>query len=533
MTPHDDAVGKGPLLSRPGATTALAVAVLTALSLLPVRLLWLGMAAGDEGVVLNGALRVMAGQVPHRDFFSIIPPGTYYLLAGWMEAVGTSFASVRAFQLLCAVGLYALFLLLAGRLGITRKAALAGLPFLYMSGPVAWNVVSHHWLCDLALMASAACLLEGEWERRGWGALWAGALAGVGVVTLQDQGGYWLLLASAVLVYEAFRVRSPAGPLLFGAGAALVTVPLGAYLWAKAGFGELWRQMVRIPLGYYHGEAGNAPLFGTGWDTPLKGLQQQWGQWAGLLDVWASGASLGMLLVNAVVVAAPLLALGALVWRLRGSGERGDRMPLLLAGALWLAFLLTAFHRPALINLKWAFPPALLLVLLPLPEGRWRARWAVPVGLLLGVPLVAMLLYNGFVGPARSKGQQVDTAVGRLTLPLAGDLEAVRMVASYAPAIRQSGEKVFCYSYNSYCYYLLSLPNPYAYDNWNYQLFPQDEVARFNAALKADPPGWLILDSNPVKGDPLIPWFQQNYRGVATAGGYTIARYSGPLKRPK
>jgi len=41
-------------------------------------LLWLG----DEGVVLNGAVRILDGQVLYRDFFEILPPGAFLIPQG-------------------------------------------------------------------------------------------------------------------------------------------------------------------------------------------------------------------------------------------------------------------------------------------------------------------------------------------------------------------------------------------------------------------------------------------------------------------
>jgi hypothetical protein len=35
----------------------------------------------DEGIILQGAERILRGQVPYRDFFSFFTPGSYYLLA--------------------------------------------------------------------------------------------------------------------------------------------------------------------------------------------------------------------------------------------------------------------------------------------------------------------------------------------------------------------------------------------------------------------------------------------------------------------
>src|SRR6266700_2472172 len=49
----------------------------------------------DEGIVLRGAERILAGEVPYRDFFSFYTPGSFYLVAFLFRVFGDSFAVAR------------------------------------------------------------------------------------------------------------------------------------------------------------------------------------------------------------------------------------------------------------------------------------------------------------------------------------------------------------------------------------------------------------------------------------------------------
>src|ERR1051325_8628670 len=53
----------------------------------------------DEGLLAYGAVRVMHGEVPQRDFVSVQPPLSFYTAAGIFELCGTSLVSLRAFGL--------------------------------------------------------------------------------------------------------------------------------------------------------------------------------------------------------------------------------------------------------------------------------------------------------------------------------------------------------------------------------------------------------------------------------------------------
>src|ERR1700687_2839592 len=45
----------------------------------------------DEGIILQGAQRILDGQVLYRDFFSFFTPGSYYLLALVFRVFGDSY----------------------------------------------------------------------------------------------------------------------------------------------------------------------------------------------------------------------------------------------------------------------------------------------------------------------------------------------------------------------------------------------------------------------------------------------------------
>lgn len=53
----------------------------------------------DEGVVLTAAMRVAAGQVPHRDFYAIYGPADFYLPAALFKIFGPSLLIVRILDL--------------------------------------------------------------------------------------------------------------------------------------------------------------------------------------------------------------------------------------------------------------------------------------------------------------------------------------------------------------------------------------------------------------------------------------------------
>src|SRR5262245_18732641 len=59
--------------------------------------------SGDEGELVNNAIRVTQGQLPFRDFFEGMAPGTYYLQAFYFKLLGTTWFATRVSLLVATV----------------------------------------------------------------------------------------------------------------------------------------------------------------------------------------------------------------------------------------------------------------------------------------------------------------------------------------------------------------------------------------------------------------------------------------------
>src|SRR5690242_12597537 len=66
----------------------------------------------DEGIVLQGATRILSGQVLYRDFFSFYTPGSFYFVAALFRVFGNTFVvartSLAVVGALCSVVTYLL-----------------------------------------------------------------------------------------------------------------------------------------------------------------------------------------------------------------------------------------------------------------------------------------------------------------------------------------------------------------------------------------------------------------------------------------
>ncbi|MCL5998623.1 MAG: hypothetical protein M1546_21580, partial [Chloroflexi bacterium] len=74
----------------------------------------------DEGLIVLGAERVLNGQIPYRDFWTMYGPGQIYILAGLFKLFGVSLITERIYDLIVRSLLALALYLLAARLS-TRE----------------------------------------------------------------------------------------------------------------------------------------------------------------------------------------------------------------------------------------------------------------------------------------------------------------------------------------------------------------------------------------------------------------------------
>src|SRR5207249_1661078 len=131
----------------------------------------------DEGLLAYGAVRVMHGEVPQRDFVSVQPPLSFYTAAGIFKLCGTSLVSLRGF------GLSIFFLLPLLTYGVGRNfmdpvlsfaaatpACILGLPYCNFVPLAIWQGIA-------ASLAAVFFFLLAALSTRQWLAFPAGALS--------------------------------------------------------------------------------------------------------------------------------------------------------------------------------------------------------------------------------------------------------------------------------------------------------------------------------------------------------------------
>ena len=216
-----------------------------------------GMDWRDEGLLAYGAVRVMHGEVPQRDFVSV-QPLSFYTAAGIFKLCGTSLLSLRAFGL----SIFLLFPLLVYGVGrnfmtpvlsfaAAAPACILGLPYCNFVPLAVWQGI-------VASLAAVLFFLPAVCSKRQWLAFPAGALSAASLFLRHDQAVYTMASIVALAIALALargdfisRTTLKRAFFLWVAGIAIVLIPAIVVLWSVGALPEMFRQLILFPFMTY------------------------------------------------------------------------------------------------------------------------------------------------------------------------------------------------------------------------------------------------------------------------------------------
>lgn len=218
-----------------------------------------GVQPNDEGLMLQAAARIAAGDVPYSDFWWFYPPGQPYLLAGLWELFGPSLMAWRVVRVLADAAVAVLAYELA------RRRAPGWIPLLvWLAAACAMAFPSGPHPFPIALALALGALLAVE--RR---PLLAGVLLGACAAWRLEFAAYAGLGIAVAHALAAAGARERLGRFGRVAGAAVAT-GLALYLPVvlAAGAGRSWEMLIEYPLLDF-GDYQSLP-FPLDYDGPLN-----------------------------------------------------------------------------------------------------------------------------------------------------------------------------------------------------------------------------------------------------------------------
>jgi len=491
----------------------------------------------DEGFTVHASERIADGQLPYRDFFTLVTPGSFVIHAALFRTFGKSLLVGRWLAVLLGTLIPMLIYQLARRLAAPWFAFGATLV------SIAWGVsesfwpvyANYAWFACLFVLASCdlACggRLSLEAGREGPGRAMfagAGAFAGLALAFKQNTGLYALAALTACVTLapgRRWRHRVAVVALVWGA-ATLVNIPWLAWIAAGGGWDAMVTDLVLTPLRRFRADA-SAPY------------PQAWPLWPSLGGSDASTWSQAIVVAGRRLIAwMPLLYVASAVTLARRTLL--DRDPTIGSHATVLLFgcatFLTVFPRADLLHLLFAVPLGFSLSA-PLLEAAWLKRggrlgqsltWMKRglIGLAMGVLLVGQV----------ADGMRNYANTSRLDRPRAGvrvapeDGAGIEAVLDMIQSRTRAADPILVVPWAAMFYFLSERHNPTAYDMLIVANIDAAGEARMLEQLNAAPPRLVVRGYEwDVNGQPLevcVPrvaaWIAAHYRSVRRQGAYEV-----------
>ena len=304
-------------------------------------------ASGDEIHYFLHAVRILHGELPYRDFFTFVPPGTDLLYAavfrifGVHQWVAQGLIVVLGLLLTCAIT-WVSSGVLNGRLVL-----LPALLFLVFDFTGALDA-THHWWSTLFVLCAVGVLLGGRNSRR---IVASGALCGVAALFTHTQGGLSLV---AIVLYLVVTHRKDERNTSMLREVALLSVPFVAivggvigYYAFRVGLRTIFYWTIYFPLVYFSTIDAH---------TPRAYFQQV----PGLHGPRNLLSSLPYLVIHLIVPFSYVFYLARLI------RKRTEIEPLLWARVLLItlvgfATFFSVMSAPTFLRLCVVAPPALIL----------------------------------------------------------------------------------------------------------------------------------------------------------------------------
>lgn len=478
----------------------------------------------DEGIVLQGAARILHGQLPYRDFFAFYTPGSYFWNAGLMKIFGDSILVPRTVLVLYGVLFSVLTFVLARRMASRLGALVVSLLLLLICVPARFLVLPN-WDSTAAALLALYCAL-GHLRRPGPGwAFGTGLFASLTMLCNQARGTG--LALGLLLGFLVLRYRRPASLqtnrhfLAMGAVFALPLAATAAFFAAQGGLGIMIQDLLWAPRNYTHAN-----------QVPYGFITMRMSSWVELFDSGPmSERALHYFIISpifilcALPIALVLIALWC-AWKPRPDLDPTQVSAAILSGAVVLGSLLSILPRPDFLHIGYLSP--LFFFLVPWVVERWAAPFS---GLKKAAPLAGVYLLCALTAYALTwlwpvRGLKIQQQTRRGTIRVEHKSETIEFIQAHFPP----GSSLLVYPYLPFYSFLTRTFSPLPYDYLQPGMHTREQFEEGAARLKTLRPGavlyepdfigkiptaWPRTSLTRIVQDPVADFIVENYRVCA------------------
>jgi hypothetical protein len=444
-------------------------------------------ATDDQSLFFARAIRILQGQLPYRDFFEIVTPGTDLIYAAGFGLFGIHAWVMPMWTIVTGLAFCLLITYIAAHLVHGPSVWLPALLFLVFDFNGALDL-THQWFSTLAALAIVAVLMGGLSERRIFS---AGMLCAVAVLFTQTKGA---LVFVGVVVYLVWVAKLRGKNTNLARRLVLFTLPvavtvgcvLGFYVY-KSGFQPVLFDLVLFPSRFMPLSEVNTPRTYT----------RQLAQFFYLRRPSGIAFLIPVLFIYTLV---PYIYVAGLYQLRRRRAELSTTLQenLILLHVVGLGLFLAIAHGPRFFRLATVAPPAILLFvwLLTLAPLRRLQKlfWIVAGCYLILLPVSKQVQWHG----------KLDLPIGRTAFTDRELFQKYKWLAEHTHPFDGFFNDAALTLY-------LALHNPTQTEFITYdETTRPEQISAVLSELEGHPPGYISL----------LPIIQSRMQGRAAAGDH-------------
>jgi 4-amino-4-deoxy-L-arabinose transferase-like glycosyltransferase len=497
----------------------------------------------DEGIILQGAQRILEGQVLYRDFFSFFTPGSYYFVALLFRLFGDSYLVAHTALALLGAAFAPITYLLARRM-CSRQASLLVTGLMTVTA-LPWRfIVIHNWDSTLWACLALYCAVR----------------------LLESPSVPWAFAASTFTSLTGLFEQSKGAGLLLGLGAGFLIIAIESRpskiftrtQWIAIVLGLAWPFL--ITLSYFASRHALTTMLAS-WFWPLQHysganrVPYAYDNLTGearhrMFDAASPGLRLFAMLVFSARSWIPYLPLFAVALLVRLAVRRWRRVSI---GPVWAYYVLVSATISGLLlsiiitradYLHFLYlQPVFFLALAWLLDGRTiRRRFLTLVAPVVGFCLaMSLLAVAGQLMLQVRTDNLVVTRRGVIAMPRPD--RAIEYVQTHvAPA-----EKILVYPYQSTYYYLTQTYSPTRFDFYQPGMHTAQQLQEMLAEFSAHPTravlyeptftdhlreAWPNTPQSAFARDALADYIVREYHTCATFGSEMMFMMRNDLTCP-
>ena len=215
----------------------------------------------DEGIIVVDAMRMMYGDIPHRDFYSNYGPAQYAIVAGLFEIFGLKIMVARIYGLAVEAAIVGMiFHILSRRVGtaMTVGAAIFACMWFFASPLVLYPIFP----CILLALIGSNLLQTKSGRLPNYNRLlFAGICTGFATLFRYDVGFFLMIanlaaltLLTRIVLNDSIKVDAKyliKAVLTYGFGISIIFLPVAAAFLLKAPLQTFLSDIVEYPTKYY------------------------------------------------------------------------------------------------------------------------------------------------------------------------------------------------------------------------------------------------------------------------------------------